>query len=177
MARRTVCCRLSFLSTCACGKTHSLLPSEFSFDLRLWQEAQASPVSSVSLTCTRGAMHKPGFSLRVFRTCTCGQACACGQNTIFPISRVFQACACGKCTSKAPILKSVSAKVMDVESRLPGCAGQAADAVSAHTQVKMEDAPTLLKIPKSECPDIGIRLPKTQMAQIMVQYGRPSCSS
>ena len=100
------------------------------------------------------------FSLRVFRTCTCGQACACGQNTIFPISRVFQACACGTCTSKAPILKSVSAKVMDVESRLPGCAGQAADAVSAHTQVKMDDAPTLLKIPKSECPDIGIRLPK-----------------
>ena len=40
-----------------------------------------------------------------------------------------------------------------------GCAGQAADAVSAYTQVKMEDAPILLKIPKSECPDIWIRLP------------------
>ena len=34
------------------------------------------------------------------------------------------------------------AKVMDIISRLPGCAGQAADAVSAYTQVKMEDAPT-----------------------------------
>ena len=34
-----------------------------------------------------------------------------------------------------------AAKVMDIISRLPGCAGQAADAVSAHTQVKMEDAP------------------------------------
>ena len=45
-------------------------------------------------------------------------------------------------------------------SRLPGCAGQAADAVSAYTQVKMGDAPTLLKIPKSECPDIWIRPPK-----------------
>ena len=32
--------------------------------------------------------------------------------------------------------------------------GQAADAVSAYTQVKMEDAHKLLKIPKSECPDI-----------------------
>ena len=53
-----------------------------------------------------------------------------------------------------------AAKVMDIKSRLPGCAGQAADAVSASTQVKMEDAPTLLKIPKSECPDIWIRLPK-----------------
>ena len=28
------------------------------------------------------------------------------------------------------------------------------------TQVKMEDAPKLLKIPKSECPDIWIRLPR-----------------
>ena len=51
-----------------------------------------------------------------------------------------------------------AAKVMDIISRLPGCAGQAADAVSAYTQVKMEDAPKLLKIPKSECPDIWIRL-------------------
>ena len=53
-----------------------------------------------------------------------------------------------------------AAKVMDTISRLPGCDGQAADAVSANTQVKMEDAPTFLKIPKSECPDIWIRLPK-----------------
>ena len=53
-----------------------------------------------------------------------------------------------------------AAKVMDILSRLPGCAGQAADAVSAYTQVKMEDAPTLFKIPKSECPDLWIRLPK-----------------
>ena len=49
---------------------------------------------------------------------------------------------------------------MDILSRLPGCSGQAADAVSACTQVKMEDAPELLKIPKSECPDIWIRLPR-----------------
>ena len=42
-----------------------------------------------------------------------------------------------------------AAKVMDIISRLPGCAGQAADAVSAYnTQVKMEDAHKLLKIPK-----------------------------
>ena len=53
-----------------------------------------------------------------------------------------------------------AAKIMDIISRLPGCAGQAADAVSAYTQVKMEDAHKLLKIPKSECPDIWIRLPR-----------------
>ena len=46
-----------------------------------------------------------------------------------------------------------AAKIMDIISRLPGCDGQAADAVSAFSQVKMEDAHKLLKIPKSECPD------------------------
>ena len=51
-----------------------------------------------------------------------------------------------------------AAKIMDIVSRLPGCDGQAADAVSAYTQVEMEDAHKLLKIPKSECPDIWIRL-------------------
>ena len=53
-----------------------------------------------------------------------------------------------------------AAKVTDIISRLPGCAGQAADAVSAHTQVVMEHAPKLLKIPKSVCPDIWIRPPR-----------------
>ena len=53
-----------------------------------------------------------------------------------------------------------AARVMDIISRLLGCDGQAADAVSAYTQVKMEDAHKLLKIPKSECPDIWIRLPR-----------------
>ena len=53
-----------------------------------------------------------------------------------------------------------AAKVMDIISRLPDCDGQAADAVSSYTQVRMKDAPKLLKIPKSECPDIGIRLPR-----------------
>ena len=53
-----------------------------------------------------------------------------------------------------------AAKVMDIILRLPGCSGQAAEEVSAYTQVNMEDASTLLKNPKSESPDIWIRLPK-----------------
>ena len=53
-----------------------------------------------------------------------------------------------------------AAKVMDIIPRLPGCSGQAADAVSAYTQAKMEYAPKLLKHPKSECPDIWIRPPR-----------------
>ena len=52
--------------------------------------------------------------------------------------------------------------------------GQAADAVSAYTQVNKKDAPTFLKLPKSECPDIWIRPPKHKWP--MVQYGRPSRS-
>ena len=36
-----------------------------------------------------------------------------------------------------------AAKVMDVMARLPDCDGQAADAVSAYAQVKMQDVPKL----------------------------------
>ena len=53
----------------------------------------------------------------------------------------------------------------NIISRLPGCDGQAANAVSASTQVKMEDAPKLLKIPKSECPDIWDPSTTTQNGQ------------
>ena len=53
-----------------------------------------------------------------------------------------------------------AAKVMDIISRLAGCAVQAADAVSDYTQDRTEDAPKLLKIVKSECPDIWIRIPR-----------------
>ena len=60
-----------------------------------------------------------------------------------------------------------AAKIMDVFARLPGCDGQAADAVSSYTQVKLEDAPRLHRIPKSECPDVRIRLPWHKMSQIM----------
>ena len=35
-----------------------------------------------------------------------------------------------------------AATVVDVISTLPGCAGTAADAVSAYAQVRMEDAPS-----------------------------------
>ena len=45
--------------------------------------------------------------------------------------------------SSAP--QMTAAKIMDIISRLPGCNGQAADAVSAYTQVKMEDAHKLFK--------------------------------
>ena len=73
--------------------------------------------------------------------------------------------------------QKTAANIMDIISRLPGCDGQAADAVSAYTQVKMDDAHNLLKKSK-----IGVSRhldssTTTQMAEIMVQYGRPSRSS
>ena len=70
-----------------------------------------------------------------------------------------------------------AAKVMDIISRLPGCAGQAADAVSAYTQVKMEDAPKMLKNSEIGMSRFLDTFTETQMAQIMVQHGRPSRSS
>ena len=66
-----------------------------------------------------------------------------------------------------------AAKVMDVIARLPDCAGHAADAISAYTQVKMEDAPRWLKIPKSECPDILIRLPRHKWPKCWENIGDP----
>ena len=70
-----------------------------------------------------------------------------------------------------------AAKIMDIISRLHVCDGRAADAVSAYTQVKMEVAHKLLKISNSECPGHLDSSTTTQMAKIMVQYGRPSRSS
>ena len=56
--------------------------------------------------------------------------------------------------------QTTAVQVLDVKARLPGCAGQAADTVSAYTQIKMEDAPKLFNFPKSDCPCIWIRLPR-----------------
>ena len=70
-----------------------------------------------------------------------------------------------------------AAKVMDVISRQPGCAGQAADAVSAYTQVKVEDAPKFHKNSKVRMSRYLDTSTKAQMAKIMVQHGRSSRSS
>ena len=72
-----------------------------------------------------------------------------------------------------------AAQIMDIISILPGCDGQAANAISAYTQVKMEDTHKLLKLPKSECPDILICLPRhkwpkswSRMEDPVVPFGR-----
>ena len=70
-----------------------------------------------------------------------------------------------------------AAKVMDSISRLPGCAGQAADAVSAHTQVKNGRCSKIIENSRVRILRYLDTSTKTQMAQIMVQYGRSSRSS
>ena len=69
-----------------------------------------------------------------------------------------------------------AAKIMDIISRLPGCAGQAADAVSAYPSKNGRCSQIIenSKIGVSRHLDSSTT---TQMAKIMVQYGRPSRSS
>ena len=69
---------------------------------------------------------------------------------------------------------SAPQKVMDIISGLLGCSGQAADAVSAFTQVKMEDASTLLKNSKVRMSRYLDTSTKAHMAKIMVRFGRCS---
>ena len=54
-----------------------------------------------------------------------------------------------------------AAKIMDIFSRLLGCDGQAADAVSAYTQVQMEDASTIIENSQNRnVQTFWIRLPR-----------------
>ena len=76
----------------------------------------------------------------------------------------------------SPASQMTAAKVVDIISRLPGCDGQAADAVLAYTQVKMEDVPQIIENSKIGVSKHLDSSTTTQMAKIMVQYGRPSRS-
>ena len=69
------------------------------------------------------------------------------------------------CEQGSSASQMTAAKVMDVIARVQDCDGQPAEEISAHPHVTMEHAPRLLKIPKSECPDFWIRLPRHKMAQ------------
>ena len=55
--------------------------------------------------------------------------------------------------------------------------GQAADAVSAYTQVKVEDALVVTENSKVRMSRYLDTSTETQVAQIMVQHGRPCRSS
>ena len=70
-----------------------------------------------------------------------------------------------------------AAEIMDIISRLPGCDGQAGDAVSAYTQVKNGRCSQIIENSKIGVSRLLDSSTTTQMAKIMVQYGRPSRSS
>ena len=63
-----------------------------------------------------------------------------------------------------------AAKITDIRSRLPGCAGQAEGAVSAYIQVKLEDAPTFLKNSEVRVSMYLDTSTEPEMVQIMVQW-------
>ena len=78
--------------------------------------------------------------------------------------------------------RMTAAQVMVVSARPPKCAGQAADAESTYILVNMEDASTLLKLPKTECPDVLIRPPRhkwpiscSNIEDLVVLLGRNQC--
>ena len=60
---------------------------------------------------------------------------------------------------------------------LPRCAGQAADAISAYTQVRMEDAPSLFEKSQSQNVQILGYVYQNTNGPWLVQYGRSSLSS
>ena len=62
---------------------------------------------------------------------------------------------------------------MDVIAGLRDRDGQAADKISADTQVRLEDTQNLLKIPKSECPDFWIRVGDPVVPLERNFYGHP----
>ena len=47
------------------------------------------------------------------------------------------------------------------------------NAVSAFSQVTLEDAPNLFKNPNSECPDVSIRLPRHKWPNSWEKIGDP----
>ena len=73
----------------------------------------------------------------------------------------------------APASQMAATKFLDTISKLPVMAGAASDAVSAYTQVKMTEAPRLLRLSKDECPEIWIRIHPRQRPNSWDKIGDP----
>ena len=58
--------------------------------------------------------------------------------------------------------------------KLLGMTGEKCDAISAYTQVKVTEAPRLLRMPKEERPAIWIRIPPRQMSKSWDKIDDPS---
>ena len=62
---------------------------------------------------------------------------------------------------RASAPQMAAAKFLEIISQFLGMTGEAS-AVSEYTQVKMIDAPRLLKLPENECPEKRINIPPRQ---------------
>ena len=59
------------------------------------------------------------------------------------------------CTEQvASASQMAAAQFLDTISKIPGMAAETSDAIPAHTQVKINDAPSLLRLPMEECLEI-----------------------
>ena len=63
------------------------------------------------------------------------------------------------CAENSAPASQVAARFLDTVSSKPGITGEASDAVSAHTTVRMSEAPKLLRLSGHGCPQVWIRLP------------------
>ena len=80
--------------------------------------------------------------------------------------------ACAASTEQGSSATQMTAsKIMDVIARLPRCDGQAVDAVSANTQVKLEDAPQIAQKSKTMSRYMDTSS-TTQVAEIMGRHWR-----
>ena len=70
-----------------------------------------------------------------------------------------------------------AAKVFDVISTFLDCAGEASDAVSAYTRVKMEDAPDLSRLTKIRMFSYLDTSTTLSMSTLMGQNTRPCCTT
>ena len=62
------------------------------------------------------------------------------------------------------------AKFLDTISKRPGMARATSDAISAYTQVRMTEAPRLLRLPEEEGPEILIRNSSTTKTNNLEEY-------
>ena len=139
---------------------HTCDPGNFAFQCK---SLQAKPKKPQVTTAKGSENHKQNFQT----TKNHDQTTLAGNTVDFSSILVYSGALTSATARQAPTggkvvaLGCAQGPVRDPEdhkaviARLPGCAGHA---VSAYTQVKMEDTAGLLKLPKSVCPDFWIRL-------------------
>ena len=114
----------------------------------------------------------PPGAVRVGNTSSKIRKTSCASNKCVKDESGCEAVFAEQSPSASPVTR---AKVLHAISRLPRMAGEANDAISAYTQVKMKDASSsrLLSFPQTECPTVWIRLPRDRRQADFHQINDP----